>query len=95
MKRGSEITAVKDLFEKYRKTLRAPQKTVEIEAIRVIGELTKISLKETQVSYTVSTRTLSYNAPSLIRQELKKYQSEIIKELKIRLGEKSAPNLIL
>jgi predicted metal-dependent hydrolase len=95
MKRRGEVTAVKDLFEKYKKTLQAPQKTVELEAIRVIGELTNITIKEHQVAYTVSTRTLSIQVPSLIKQELKKRFPEILNEIKARLGDKSAPYLIL
>ncbi len=95
LKRRGEITAVKDLFEKYRKTLQAPQKTVELEAIRVIGEITNLKLKEEQVSYTVSTRVLSVNAPSLIKQELKIKHNSIIDELKKRLGVKNSPQTIL
>jgi hypothetical protein len=94
-KRRGEIVAVKDLFEKYRKTLQAPQKTVELEAIRVIGELTNITLKENQVSYTVSTRVLSINAPSVIKQELKFKHTELLSELKKRLGTKSSPQTVL
>ena len=94
-KRRGEIVAVKDLFEKYRKTLQAPQKTVELEAIRVIGEITHLKLKEEQVSYTVSTRVLSVNASSLIKQELKMKHNLIIAELKKQLGTKSSPQTIL
>lgn len=94
-KRRGEITAVKDLFEKYRKHLQAPQKSVELEAIRVIGEVTTLTLKEHQVAYTVSTRTLALRVPSLLRQELKLHQAEILLELKTRLGEKSAPYHLL
>ncbi|KKT78006.1 MAG: hypothetical protein UW75_C0051G0003 [Parcubacteria group bacterium GW2011_GWF2_44_8] len=94
-KRRGEIVAVKDLFEKYRKTLQAPQKTVELEAIRVIGELTNITLKEHQISYTVSTRVLAINAPSVIKQELKFKHTELLSELKKRLGAKSSPQTVL
>jgi hypothetical protein len=95
MKKRGEITAVRDLFAKYRKHLQAPQKSVELEAIRVIGEITNLTLKEHQVAYTVSTRTLAIQVPSLLKQELKKHQPEILIELKARLGEKSAPYHLL
>ena len=95
MKKRGEITAVRDLFEKYRKHLQAPQKSVELEAIRVIGEITQLTLKEHQVAYTVSTRTLSLQVPSLLKQELKRHQADILQELKARLGEKSAPYHLL
>lgn len=94
-KRRGEIVAVKDLFEKYRKTLQAPQKTVELEGIRVIGELTNITLREDQIEYTPSTRILFIKAPSLIKQEVKMKNNNILSELKKRLGAKSAPQTIL
>lgn len=94
-KRRGEIVAVKDLFEKYRKTLQAPQKTVEMEAIRVVGEMLHINLKEDQVKYTVSSRVLAVKAPSLIRQEVAMKQKEVLAELKKRLGDKNAPQTIL
>ena len=94
-KRRGEIVAIKDLFEKYRKTLQAPQKTVELEGIRVIGELTKITLREDQIEYTVNTRVLFIKAPSLIKQEVKMKNNAILSELKKRLGAKSAPQTIL
>jgi len=94
-KRRGEIVAVRDLFAKYRNTLQAPQKTVEIEVIRVVGELTKITLNESQVKYKVNSRTLVINAPSLIKQELKFQHEVILKELKKRLGVKNSPSCIL
>lgn len=94
-KRRGEIVAVRDLFEKYRKNLQAPQKSVELESIRIIGEITHLKLNEEQVKYTVSSRTLSVNASSLIKQELKFHHKEILAELKDCLGVKNAPQCIL
>lgn len=95
MKKRGEITPVRDLFEKYRKNLHAPQKTVEVEAVRVIGELIHITLTDQQIRYTVSTRTLSIQVPSVLKQELRRHYPIILQELKARLGEKSAPQVIL
>jgi hypothetical protein len=94
-KKRGEITAVRDLFEKYRKTLQAPQKTVELEGIKIIGEITGIKLSEDQISYTPSTRVLYINAPSLIKQELKIKNKQILDEIKNSLGVKSSPQTIL
>jgi hypothetical protein len=94
-KRKGEITAVKNLFEKYKRTLQAPQKTVELECIRVVGEFFNIKLKEEQVEYVVSTRVLFIKAPSLIKQELKLKNNQILEELKKRLGAKSSPQTLL
>jgi hypothetical protein len=93
-KRRGEIVAVKDLFAKYRTNLKAPQKTVEIEALRVVGELMNITLKEEQVLYTPATRTLVFNIPSILKQEIKLRQNDILSELYSRLGEKSSPKNI-
>ncbi len=94
-KRRGEITPIKNLFSKYQHTLVAPQKTVEMEVIRVVGELTGLSLKESQVSYTVSSRTVALTAPALLKQEIRLRQSDILKELKRRLGKKSSPEHFL
>jgi nucleosome binding factor SPN SPT16 subunit len=90
-KRRGEITPIKNLFEKYKNNLRAPQKTVELEFIRVVGELLGIRIKEEQVSYNVSGKTLVLQVPSLIKNEIKLKQNELLAELKVRLGEKGSP----
>ncbi len=94
LKRRGEIVPVRDLFEKYRKTLQAPQKTVELEAIRVIGELVHITLKEHQVAYTPSSRVLAINAPSILKQEVALRRDVVLAELKLRLGAKNAPQTL-
>lgn len=94
-KRRGEVVKVGDLFEKYKKTLIAPQKTVETEALRVIGELVGIKLKEDQLSYTVSSKILYIQASSLIKQEIVFKKEEILTELKRCLGIKNSPQNIL
>jgi hypothetical protein len=94
-KRRGEIVAVKDLFLKYRQTLQAPQKTVELEAIKVIGEITSIKLTEHQMEYTVSSKTLFVNAPSMIKQEIRLKNKQILEALKNNLGIKSAPKTLI
>lgn len=90
-----EIVAVRDLFEKYHKTLQAPQKTVELEAIRVIGELVHITLKEHQVIYTPNSRILAIKVPSIIKQEVMLKRDDVLLELKQRMGGKNAPQTLL
>lgn len=90
-KRKGEVTAIKDLFSKYKNTLIPPQKTVEMETIRVIGECTGLSIKENQITYTVSTRTVNLQVSGMIKQEIKIKSREILKELTKRLGAKSSP----
>lgn len=90
-KRRGEVTAIKDLFSKYKNTLIPPQKTVEMEAIRVIGECTGLSIKENQITYTVSTRTVNLQVSGMLKQEIKIKSKEILKELSKRLGAKNSP----
>ncbi len=93
-KRRGEIVAVKDLFEKYRKNLKAPQKTVELEAIRVVGEMFGFTLNEEQVMYTPNTKTLVFNIKGILKQEIKLRQNDFLSELSSRLGENNSPKNI-
>ncbi len=93
--RQGEVVAVRDLFSKYKNTLIAPQKTVELETVRVVGEMFGIKLKEESVTYTVSTRTVYIQVSGMIKQEIKINSPVIIGELKKRLGNKNAPETIL
>lgn len=90
-KRRGEVRAIKDLFSKYKNTLVPPQKTVEMETIRVIGECTGLSIKENQITYTVSTRTVNLQVSGMLKQEIKIKSREILKELNKRLGAKNSP----
>lgn len=94
-KRRGEVVAVRDLFSKYKNTLIAPQKTVELETIRVVGELVGLKLTEPSVSYTVSSRTIKIQASGMIKQEIKIRSEAILAELKKRLGSKNAPQTLL
>ncbi len=94
-KRRGEVVPIKDLFAKYRQTLVAPQKTVEIELIRVVGEVVGVKLREDQVSYTVSTRTVAIRASSLIRQEIRVREADVLRALKGVLGAKNCPLHVL
>ncbi|MEZ4103873.1 MAG: hypothetical protein R3B60_01150 [Candidatus Paceibacterota bacterium] len=94
-KRRGEIVKVGTLFEKYKNTLIAPQKTVETEALRVIGEMVGIKLNEDQVSYTVSAKILYINSSSLVKQEIVFHKEKILSELVKNLGQKNSPQNIL
>ncbi len=84
-----------DLFAKYKNILQPPQKSVELESIRVIGEVANIKLSERQVEYTPSSRVLAIKASSLLKQEVKMKNRAILDELKDRLGAKNCPKHIL
>jgi len=94
-KSRGETVAIKSLFEKYKKILKAPQESVVTELVVIIYEVTKITLTPKQISYTVVSRTLSIHAPSLIRQEIKFHEKTILQHAKSRLGVKNSPQSIL
>ena len=82
---------VGDLFLKYRTHFKAPQASVEKECLLVITEVTGYTLTSDQVTYTVSTRTISLTVPSVLKSELRFHQEAILIELKNRLGKDGCP----
>ena len=92
--RRGEIIKVSDLFEKYKTILKAPQGTVVKEVIEVISDLTGITIDRKYIKYSVTTKTISITAPSVLKQEIKLHQSEITLHLKARLGEQNAPKVL-
>lgn len=84
-----------DLFESYKKRFKAPQASVEKEVIDVFKEVTGFELSPDQVVYTVSTKTLFLQVPSVYKTELRFHHPAVLKELKKRLGEEGAPQTIL
>jgi len=83
------------LLERYKTLLKPPQASVEKECIAVIEEMTGIALKPHQVRYTVSSRTITIKAPSILRSELSFHRTAILEVLKNRLGDTSAPTAII
>ncbi len=92
--RRGEITKISTLFEKYKVTLKAPQGTVVKEVIEVISDITGVELQAKYIKYAVSTRTISITAPSILKQEIKLHQAEILLHVKARLGEQNAPKIM-
>lgn len=96
MRKGSgEIKKVGDLFDKYRQTLKAPQKTVVRAFCEVVDDLLDITVDEKKISYTPASRTLSFKVGGPLKSEILLHKQEIMTHLKGRLGEKSAPKDIL
>jgi hypothetical protein len=91
--RRGELVKVGSLFEKYAKTLKPPQRSVEKMACEVIEAIVGCVLTSEQVSYTVSTRTLYVKAPALLRSEIKLHSNEILEVLRDRLPKE--PPLVL
>ena len=89
-----KMKPVGDMFAQYRSRFKAPQATVEVACVEVLAEVFDFPIKEEQVIYTVSTRTLSFQLPSLLKSELKFHHNTILQKLENRLGKDGSPRLI-
>ena len=95
MARGQGIKRVADLFETYRKRLRAPQKTVEEAFVEVVRDVCGFEPERGFVTYKPSSRTLVFTAPGMMKSEVFLQKDEILAHLKGRLGVGSAPRDII
>ena len=89
-----KMKPIGDLFAKYRLTFTAPQATVEKACVEVIKKVTGFTISIDQVTYTVSTKTLSIQVPSVLKSELRFYDKEVLQELKNTLGSSGNPKRI-
>ncbi len=88
-------TKVADLFERYRRTLQAPQRSVETAAAEVLSDLLGHPISPDAVRYTPATRTLALQLRGPLRSEAKLHQEELLAHLQGRLGVKNAPTQII
>jgi len=83
------------LFDKYKKKLKAPQKTIIKTFQEVIDDLFSFKIKSNQCSYTPSNKTLMINVGGPLKSEILLKKKEILVHMRGRLGEKSAPKEII
>jgi hypothetical protein len=96
MRKGSgEIKKLSSLFDKYRKTLHAPQGSVISCFQEIVAELFSINIKAERVSYSVGSRILSVRASGPLKSEITLHKKEILAHMKGRLGDQNAPRDIL
>jgi len=96
MRKGrGEITKLSTLFEKYKKTLKAPQGVVTDCFKEVIAELFSIHIPTQNIKYSVFNKTLSVTVQGPLKSEIRLRKKEILNHMKGRLGEQSAPSEIL
>jgi hypothetical protein len=86
---------ISDLFEVYRKRLRAPQGSVIDAATEVISDVLGVPMKREYLAYDPKSRILRVNASGPLKSEVSLRREEILNHLKGRLGTKSAPLTIL
>ncbi|MFN3188239.1 MAG: hypothetical protein ACK42D_01705 [Candidatus Paceibacteria bacterium] len=94
MKRRGELIKVGSLFDKYKNILQPPQSTVLTEVVEVINDVCGVKLQKKYIKYSVNSKTISIVAPSVLKQEVMRKQSEILLHLRGRLGLK-APTKIM
>lgn len=88
-------TKIGDLFEVYKKRLRAPQGSVIDTVVEVVDDLLGVSVDKKLFTYTPHSRTLTVKASGMLRTEIMLRKDEILSHVRGRLGPKSAPTTIL
>ena len=93
--RGQGITHVSSLFEKYKKTLRAPEATTIHTFVAVVEDEFSIPLEHDQCSYDPRTRTLAVRASGVVKTEIALKKRDILARVAQKVGERNAPTTIV
>ena len=95
-KRGRGIISVSSLFEKYKKTLRAPERSV-VEALitAVEGMIPNASITSGQCAYNPRTRTLVLRVGGPLKTEILLNKVEVLSQMEKLLGAQNTPKEIL
>jgi hypothetical protein len=96
MRKGrGEIVKLSTLFEKYTKTLKAPQGIVTDCFREVVFELIKLEIPKVNLTYSVHTKMLSVRVSGPLKSEIQLRKKEILNHMKGRIGTESAPKDIV
>lgn len=87
----AELKQVSSLFDKYKKTLVAPEASVVNAFVEVVDDLLGIHCPKSKIKYNPTTKTLSFSGAGILRGECKIHEPEIIAHLRGRLGDRGAP----
>lgn len=90
----AELKKVSSLFDRYKKTLIAPEASVINAFVEVVDDLLGISFPKNKIKYNPATKILTFSGSGLLRGECKLHEPEIIAHLRGRLGDKSAPKAL-
>jgi hypothetical protein len=93
--RGGDVTKVGDLFEKYKRILKAPQGVVVDAFIEVVSDIIGIEIPKESISYTVHNKTLTLRISGSLKSEIFLHKKEILTHMKGRIGQQSVPKIIL
>lgn len=95
MQKERKLNHITSLFDKYKKTLKAPQKVVVETFIEVVEDLVGVTVRTESVRYSVATKTLSVQVSGPLKTEIKLREKEILTHIRGRLGAGSAPVTIV
>lgn len=95
MARGEGVKQLKDLFQKYRERLVAPEATVRDAFVEVVEDVVGIKIAKESVLYVPHNKTISLKVSGVVKQEVFFHKEEIITHLKGRIGVKAAPKEII
>ena len=90
-----EMKKLGSLFERYQKKLVPPQASVEKRVAEIICEITPLKITKEQVKYSVGTKTVSLQVPSVLKSELQHYKQAVLDRLDSEMGIKNSPKAIL
>ncbi len=85
---------ISDLFERYKNKIKPPQSAVIKEFVEVVKEVLGFDIKPEQCSYTVNTKTLYLKTPSVLKSEIIRQKTTLLKKLKESLGQNSPEQII-
>lgn len=90
-----ELKKISSLFERYQKILIPPQASVEKRVAEILTEITPLTITADQVTYTVSSKTISLQVPSILKSEIQHHKAAVLERLVGEMGVKNAPKTIL
>ena len=93
--RGQGIVRAGDLFDKYRKTLRAPQRSVVSAFIDAVEKTLNHTVDSELCTYAPKTKTLAVRTRGILKEEIRKEKRHILNYMREKLGERSTPTDIV
>lgn len=93
--RGQGIKKLSTLFDKYKNTLIAPERSVKNTFIEIVEDLYGWNIPEHYINFNSKSKIVSIKTSGTLMSEIKFHKKEILDHLKGRLGEKSAPKDIV
>ena len=82
MPRGQGTKKISDLFEKYKKTLKAPQGVVVDAFCEVVEDVIGLPILKENIRYTVHSKILRASVSGPLKTEIKLREKEILRHLK-------------